>query len=125
VGQNLRRVSDMVERYDIGSIAYDTDGIVEDSVGDYVKYEDYKAEVGEIETLRETIQSKNQFLLESHKENKRLMEEIKKIEILLFAIIKDQGGSVEVSDNTLASILHYTISKERNEQTKKTIYYCD
>jgi hypothetical protein len=118
-------VSDMVERYDIGSIAYDTDGIVEDSVGDYVKYEDYKAEVGEIETLRETIQSKNQFLLESHKENKRLMEEIKKIEILLFAIIKDQGGSVEVSDNTLASILHYTISKERNEQTKKTIYYCD
>ena len=31
----------MVQRYDMGSIPYERDGIVEDEVGDYVKYEDY------------------------------------------------------------------------------------
>jgi len=58
------------------------------------------------------------------KENKRLANKLVETQILLFAIIKEQGGRVEVSDRTLASVLHYTVMKERNEQTRKTIYYC-
>ena len=32
----------MVKRYDLGSVPYSEDGIVEDAVGDYVRFSDYE-----------------------------------------------------------------------------------